>query len=373
MKVAYFAHELADPAVRKRVRMLEAGGCTVSLLGFERARGVPAARETTGHILGHTRNQRMFARIGSVILAIPRALRIQSLWRDADFFMARNLEMLILVTLLARLVKPKARVIYECLDIHRLMLSTGIVGAAIRAVERACLGSCALIVTSSPAFERNHFRRTQHFLGEIMLVENKVLALASLVSPPPLAAGPPWIIAWCGVLRCRRSFQVLRDLATANSGRVVIQLWGTPALDQIPDFHDAVATTSGMVFRGRYEPDQLADIYAASHFAWAIDFYEAGGNSDWLLPNRLYESLAFGAAPIALAGTETALWLGAHRVGKVLDAPIEKNLGPFLADMTSDTYRSLRGAVLQLDSDLTRFTPAACRALVERLSGAAHG
>ncbi len=372
MKVAYFAHELADPAVRKRVRMLEAGGCAVSLLGFERVRGAPTAHEATGHILGRTRNQLMFARIGSVILAIPRALRIQSLWRDADFFMARNLEMLILVTLLTRVVRPGARIIYECLDIHRLMLSAGIVGAAIRTVERACLKRCALIVTSSPAFERNYFRKTQRFAGEILLVENKVLALTSLAPAPPLAAGPPWIIAWCGVLRCRRSFEALRDLAVASEGRVLIQLWGTPALDQIPNFHEVVAATPNMVFQGRYEPDQLADIYASAHFAWAIDFYEAGGNSDWLLPNRLYESLAFGAAPIAITGTETARWLGAHRVGEVLDAPIEKNLGPFLAGLTSDAFRLLRAAVLQLDPDLTRFTPAACRALAGRLAGNAH-
>ena len=38
------------------------------------------------------------------------------------------------------------------------------------------------------------------------------------------------------------------------------------------------------------------------HFTWAIDFYEAGANSDWLLPNRLYEGGAHGAVPIALAG-----------------------------------------------------------------------
>jgi hypothetical protein len=372
VKVAYFAHELADPAVRKRVRMLEAGGCTVSVLGFERVRGAPPAPEATGHILGHTRNRRMFARIGAMVLAIPRALKAKPLWRDADFFVARNLEMLILVTLLTRLVKPNARIIYECLDIHRLMLSPGIVGAVIRAAERACLSDSALVVTSSPAFERNHFRGTQHFQGEIVLVENKVLALTPVAPPPPFAPGPPWVIAWCGVLRCRRSFEALRDLAGASGGRVLVQLWGTPALDQIPDFHDVVAATPGMTFRGRYAPDQLADIYAASHFAWAIDFYEAGGNSDWLLPNRLYESLAFGAAPIVLAGNETAHWLGAHRVGEVLDAPIEESLGPFLDRLTPDRFQSLRDAVIQLDPNLTRFTPAACRALAERLAGAAH-
>jgi hypothetical protein len=35
-KIVYFAQDLADPAVRKRVRMLRAGGATVSIFGFQR-------------------------------------------------------------------------------------------------------------------------------------------------------------------------------------------------------------------------------------------------------------------------------------------------------------------------------------------------
>ena len=35
-KIAYFAHDLADPAVHRRVRMLKVGGASVMPIGFRR-------------------------------------------------------------------------------------------------------------------------------------------------------------------------------------------------------------------------------------------------------------------------------------------------------------------------------------------------
>ena len=41
MKLAYFVHDLTDPAVRRRVRMLQAGGAAPIVLGFRRAETAP--------------------------------------------------------------------------------------------------------------------------------------------------------------------------------------------------------------------------------------------------------------------------------------------------------------------------------------------
>lgn len=368
MSIAYFVHELADPAVQKRMSMLRAGGGDVTLLGFDRIRGVQTPPHG-GHVLGRTENRKLAARAASVLFAIPRAQRLASLWRGADLVIARNLEMLLLVIALTRLQKVRPRIVYECLDIHAVMLGKSILSSMLRALERACLARVALVVTSSPAFERRYFRERQRFAGEVLLAENKVLAPST---PRKLSRreGPPWVIAWCGVLRCARSLRMLRAAADAGQGRVRVELWGAPALDQIPDFHDLVAGSAHLAFKGRYEPEDLSAIYANAHFAWAVDFYEAGGNSDWLLPNRLYESLCFGAVPIAAAGVETARWLEQHGVGVVLTPPLENTLASFLHGLDSSAYRALSAAADSLDPGATRFTPEACRDFAARLTGA---
>jgi succinoglycan biosynthesis protein ExoL len=370
MSIAYFAHELADAAVQRRIKMLRAAGKQVTLLGFERRRDGAASQDHGGRVLGRTRNGRFLARIASVLLAMPRGLRLRPVWRDAELVIARNLEMLALVIVLTRLSGARPRIAYECLDIHRLMLGDGPAGLLLRALERLCLDRVAVVITSSPAFERRYFRDRQRFAGPVLVAENKVLSTSA--SPPPVrAGGPPWVIAWCGVLRCARSLELLRAVAAANAGLVRVELWGAPALDQIPDFHAIVAASPHLDYKGRYKPEDLPAIYAAAHFAWAVDYYEAGGNSDWLLPNRLYESLCFGAPPIAAAGVETARWLERHGVGVVLDAPLERTLGDFLEALDADKYRALRDAAVGLDPKATRLTPEACVDFAAQLEGAA--
>ncbi|MES1201818.1 MAG: hypothetical protein ABUS57_10265 [Pseudomonadota bacterium] len=367
MSIAYFAHELADPAVQKRVKMLQAGGGDVALLGFERARF--AGDTQTAHVLGRTANGKLLSRVFSVLLALPRAWRLRTVWGKADALLARNLEMLAIVTLLTALSRSRARIVYECLDIHRMMLAKGPVGAVMRALERACLARVALIVTSSPAFDVHYFRAMQGYRGETLILENKVLALTgeTRAREAPLA-GPPWTIAWCGVLRCRASLQLLRRLADEHSDLVRIELWGAPALDQIPDFHEIVDGSPQMNFHGRYKPEDLPRIYNCAHFVWAIDYYEAGGNSDWLLPNRLYEGLYYGAPPIAVAGVETARWLARNKVGIVLDEPLYESAVAVLQACTPAQYEALRRDAQNVDPQSVAMTLDACRAMLAHVA-----
>ncbi|HWA00965.1 MAG TPA: glycosyl transferase family 1 [Caulobacterales bacterium] len=369
MSIAYFAHELADPAVQKRVRMLRAGGGEIELLGFERRRFAGDAQAPAPHILGRTANGKLFARVFSVLAALPRAWRLRDVWGKADALLARNLEMLAIVTLLAAFTGSRRRIVYECLDIHRLMLSRGPVGVLMRAIERACLAHIALVITSSPAFDARYFRAVQNYRGETLVVENKVLALSGAARAQAVpAAGPPWTIAWCGVLRCRQSLRLLRRLADEHGELVRIELWGAPALDQIPDFHEVVAGSPRMRFNGAYKPEDLPAIYGAAHFVWAIDYYEAGGNSDWLLPNRLYEGLYFGAPPIAVTGVETARWLTRHGVGVVVDPPLHETLTGFLESCTPQRYGEIRAAAQNVDLQSVAVTLDFCRALLARLT-----
>lgn len=373
MKLAYFVHEIEDPAVRRRVRMLAAGGAEIALFGFERGRhGGAPAEGPEPHVLGRTASGRFLARIVSVLLALPRAWRLASLWRDADVVMARNLEMLSIVVLLHGLARARGRIVYECLDIHRLMFSQGAPGKLLRAIERALLERTALVLTSSPAFAERYFRAVQSYGGEIVVVENKVLALDGPGAAGPQSRpleGPPWRTAWCGVLRCRKSLEILAAAAEALGGRLEVDLWGAPALDQIPDFHALVEAAPHVTFHGRYRVEDLPRIYGAAHFVWAVDYYEAGGNSDWLLPNRLYEGLRYGAPPVALAGMETARWLKRNEVGVVLPEPLEKHFIDFVDGLTPDASASLRAAAEALDPAATALSADDCRVLVAALAG----
>jgi glycosyltransferase involved in cell wall biosynthesis len=346
MIVAHVVHDLSDPAVARRVAMLQAGGASVRLAGFRR--GETAPKEVSGVPaldLGRTRDAALIRRALAVagVAAVPG--RLAAHVADADVLMARNLESLIL----AARVAGDRPLVYECLDIHASLLGARPHHRLVQAIEARLLARVRLLVTSSPAFAEAHFAKRPTLRAPTLLVENKLLRLGSggvaawprtHAAPPP---GPPWTIGWLGMLRCRRSFALLCDLAARMEGKVEVLIAGRPSPAVLPDLAERAAAAPHVTFLGAYTPETLGDIYARCHFAWAVDWFEEGQNSLWLLPNRLYEATAFDVTPIALKGVETGRWLAAHGAG-LLIADDAHDLPARMAAMDAQAHAALRAA-----------------------------
>lgn len=345
MKIAYLVHDLGDAAVKRRLRMFASAGADVMLIGFRRSSAAP--RQVEGFPvfdLGQTHDAGLLHRAISVLRHVLSPGKIRKAIRDCDVILARNLESLALA---ARL-RPSAPLGYECLDIHRSLLGKSFASRIVQRIESALLARAALLITSSPAFVTQHFAKASRFKGEILLVENKLLALGG-PAPAPAAkpASPPWVVGWFGMLRCRRSLEVLSQIAREAAGQIEILIAGKPSPAEFRNFAQDVAAMPHVTYVGPYNSEDLPALYARCHFAWTIDWFEEGLNSAWLLPNRLYESSAFGVVPIALANVEVGRWLKRREAGLLLtDSGAE--LGPFLASLRPDGYDPLREAVLRI-------------------------
>jgi len=354
LRIAYFVHDLTDPAVGKRVRMLKAAGADVVVIGFRRR------DETISDVygacaidLGRTHDSRFAQRAFKVL---KQRLRLSRWWHDvggADVLIARNLEMLVLATAARRSRALHAGLVYECLDLHRLLLSNGIAGKLLRLLERRLMRKIRLLIISSPAFSSEYFAPRQGINGEarvpVLLVENKMLDLDANSSatrtptPAALPSGPPWRIGWFGMIRCRKSLDILCALAAQRPGLVEVVIRGRPARVEFENFDAQVSGTRGVSFGGAYELSELAQLYQSVHFNWAIDFFEEGANSTLLLPNRIYEGGRHAAVPIALAGTETGRWLKHRGLGVLLRSPADE-LQQFLEQLSPARYAQLKQA-----------------------------
>ncbi|MCR5880885.1 glycosyltransferase [Phenylobacterium sp. J367] len=373
MKLAYFVHDLADPAVTRRVRMLVAGGAEPVVLGFRRTETAP---ETVAGVpaidLGRTYDARMGQRAKATALAALGAGRFRDVLAGAEVVVGRTLEALAVAEAARTLCGLKARLVYECLDIHRLMLGEGTKSRAMRAVERALMRRADLLVVSSPAFLDHYFRPRQG-VGttlplETLLVENKPLELdgAHPAKRPPPPAGPPWRVGWMGAIRCRKSLDILTDIATRRPDLLEVRIHGRPAYTEFADFDAQVAAAPGVQFLGPYTAQELPAIYGDVHFSWAFDYMEEGLNSAWLLPNRLYEAPRYGAVPVALASVETGRYLARRGVGVRLDDP--RDLEAFLERLTPAAYARLRAEVDAVPAADLMADEADCRRLVEAFS-----
>lgn len=373
LHVLYLVHDVSDPAVRRRITMLRAGGAQVTLAGFRRTANPIADIEGLRPIdLGATRDGRFGQRLAAVAKAAVSIGSKLGGMPKPDLIIARNLEMLALARRARSAFGASVPIVYECLDIHRLVLRNDVLGKALRATERFLARDVKLLVTSSPAFIANYFKPFGQVAAPIELVENKYFEAATILPGAPETeespVGPPWRIGWFGALRCRRSLELLADFSRRMEGRFEVVLRGRPALSEFPDFHGFVEAEPWLSFLGPYRnPEDMAAIYNDVHFSWAIDFFEAGQNSEWLLPNRLYEGCRFGAVPISMGNTETGRFLKQQDIGVLLPQASPEALEAVLGKMEEHRFARLKERVLARNPRTWSYDRSDCRALVERL------
>lgn len=344
--IAFFGHDASDAAVRRRVASFVSDGMSVT--GFMMRRR-DVSTEWDNVDLGKTRDGAFLQRIVQVFRGARKAAAAKDKLAAADVLYARNLDMLACAFLAKRHTGLKTPVIYESLDVHRLLTRSDLIGKIMRAIERTLLKRTKALVVSSPGFLRNHFDR--HYAGDFtaFLVENRLAAEQTVgprPAPVPVAREPisedgrKLVVGWVGMLRCQRSFELLCGLADAYPDDIEVRLHGIPARTEIPVFEPEIDKRPNMSFHGAYRsPEDLPDIYGAIDVVWAGDFMEAGYNSVWLLPNRIYEGGYYATPSMAPAGTETAAWIARNDCGFVIAEPLEETLPALIGELVSDPSR----------------------------------
>lgn len=333
VKIAFFGHDSADAANRRRIQAFQDDGLTV--IGYMMHRRDPGALSWDNVDLGKTHDSAFLQRISSIFSGASIAAEDAERLRTVDLIYARNLDMLALAFLTKRKLKLKTPVVYESLDVHRLLSRSDFIGKAMRAIEHRLLKRTAGLIVSSPGFIDNHFAR--YYPGDFTpyIIENRLAAGADYgARPAPQSARDDAVlqIGWVGKLRCKRSLDLLADVADKLGDKVHIHLHGIPARTEIPVFEPIIDARPNMTFHGRYRsPEDLAEIYRPLDVVWAGDFMEAGQNSVWLLPNRIYEGGYYAVPSIAPAKTQTAEWIKNHEVGFSVSEPLTETL-PDLVD-----------------------------------------
>lgn len=369
--IQLFVHDLTDAAVKRRVEMLNLAGADVSVVGFVRDPDrLPNISAMT--VLGVTHNARFLHRIGIVAAQAFRLFFRRTRIHSCDVIVARNLEMLLLAQIVSLRSPNHVPVIYECLDVHRLMLGKGLVSSVLQHLERSLLGRSAGLITSSPAYVQEYFHSIAKVFPKVILIENQVFGLPVITSPLQVVSGPPWTIAWNGAIRCAKSIDILRRAAAFGNGRILVVINGKVSYDQIPDFDAIVAESPWIEFRGAYRyPDDLETIYSTAHFNWTIDMFWEGQNSTWALANRIYEGGRAGVVPIAQASVETGRYYKRLGIGMLLDDLSPQALCDRLTSLDMCTYQQLRDECLRVDPETWTLTSEGAREVLEEIQAVA--
>ena len=350
LQIEVFGFDVAEISQIRRIKALRSLGHDVHSFTMRRDNMnqdfVPDWPNTH---LYDTENENLPKRVAVVLGSIVKMLRHRARIRAADMLIARNLDMLA-IAWAARLLAGARQVplVYECLDINGALCGNGKKARLMRAAERRLLADVQMLVVSSPGFIRSYFTPLQGYKGAWGLWENKLAAGAALPERPspdtstPAMSGPesthaenmPLRLGWVGTIRCAPSLSLLTEVARQLGPKVEIHIHGVVHYHVLPDFDATVAAHDNIIFHGAYAyPDDLSRIYGGLDLVWAQDLWQAGSNSDWLLPNRIYEASWAGCPCIAVAGTETGRRINDDRLGWTIEQPEAAELLDLLAQL----------------------------------------
>jgi succinoglycan biosynthesis protein ExoL len=348
--ILFFAPDLAETAQLRRIRSFAKAGHGVSSVSMRK--GVVQV-DWPDLDLGKIANEQLRRRMLLALRGLGKLWRHRAQVRAADLIIARNIDMVVLALVVRVMCGRRVPVVYECLDIHGIFTGTGRKGQVARWVERFALARVQGLVVSSPGFMMGYFEPVQRYGGKWLLVENK-LWFPGVALPRPIEVdrAGPLVLGWVGAIRCQPSLELLCAVA-GKMADLRIEIRGVIHDHALDDFQGRIGAHPNIHYGGSYAyPDGLVDVYGACDLVWAQDLWQRGANSDWLLPNRIYEASWFGCPSIAVAGTQTAAKIAADGLGFVIDAATPEALVGLLEGLSRERIGVVRRGILaRPDSD----------------------
>ena len=371
-RVAFFGFDISESSQIKSIRSMIAAGYSVQSFTFRRdnmnAGFQPEWRDVC---LGHQQNNALFKRVFSLPRAIFRLMRHRRELAQIDLIVARNLDM-VLFGLVAQFIgNRRAKLIYQCLDIHSVFTNVGPKGAVARWLERICLARVDKLVVSSPRFLSAYFGPVQGYSGSSHLLENKIWWPDAPAQRPDARRSPgPLRLGWVGTLRCPQSLALLEAAATHFGDGLEVILRGVVHRHNLPGFDAVLRRCPNIHFEGPYAyPDGLCAAYQDLDLVWAQDLWQKGANSDWLLPNRIYEAAYFGCPCIAIKGTETGNRIAQDNLGFTVANTEADSLIKFLAETPKHVIEAKSAALLARSGTDFSLSPSDIHAMLAGSAG----
>lgn len=117
---------------------------------------------------------RTLRRLASLALALPSLIRARPQLASADVFWARDLDLAALALLARWIAKSEAPLVYEVLEVPRVLMGRGVVSFLLRLAERAVLARGNLLVVGSPALMGHYFAPVQGYAAPWFLLEEQI-------------------------------------------------------------------------------------------------------------------------------------------------------------------------------------------------------
>ncbi|MGE3906609.1 MAG: hypothetical protein AB7F36_11680 [Reyranellaceae bacterium] len=366
--VVLLVPDIADPVTHRRTEALKEAGCRVVVTGFCRGRFLNSD-PPDGPIIafGRTVDACYRHRFWALALALLRMMKVRDRLRSAAAIYARNLDQLALALAIRTLLRSRAKIFYEVLDIQPMASGSGLGSLLTRALERGALRWVDMLIVSSPAFHSEYFKRRLNYRGRWFLLENKLPRSVQSIAPRVRTVdrwrenrGDRWIVGYFGFIRGQATFDLIVRLARRLSHKVIFRFAGVLTSVDPLSFRRAVDENDNIEFVGGYlNPVDLRSLHAEVDLVWAIDLENTDGNSQWLMPCRFYEAGYFGVPCLAAREFEIGRTIAELECGWTFALPCEREIVEFFETRTPAEYRTKLNNLAAMPDSSFVYGPAA--------------
>lgn len=320
MNITFILPVTSQPRYWKRIKSLERLGCNNKVLAFER-KYIPTNINNKEYIIiGKLEQRKYYKRILPFVKAFTT---IRNNIKRADIIYVFGLDTLLLAWVARLFIKKKNEIIYEVGDIRSVLIRNNIHSFFLRWFERFLMKYIGLLVVTSEAYVTEYFKKIQGIKNvKYQVIENKVdsRVIDKLLSKKYIKKRGLLIIGYFGLLNCKRSWEILKNVAMQGGKRIEIHVRGLVMTPK--DLTKEIENISNITYYGTYiAPDELPMIYGMVDIIWACYPFNENkvGNWLWARTNRFYEACFFNKPIIAQKGTEDCKVVEKLQIGLCLD------------------------------------------------------
>ena len=362
VKVAFLLPVISQARFKKRIWALRELGVDPDVFAFSRDYfDEDPSTKLPWRDLGRIRHGRYPQRVLTLVRAagiVRRAVRGQ------EVVYAFGLDLLLVAYLAVFGRAPRPRLVYEVGDIRPIATGRGLRSTLVRALERFLLRRLDVLVVTSEAFVREYFLRLLQpaRLPTCVVVENKLdpQLFPSRNAAVAKAAGRlsrPVTIGYFGLLRCPRSWEILKRLAENHPDRFQIMVRGFP-IDPAT-LPDQAANIAAVQYDGPFLwPADLSAMYSAVDLVWAVYPWDpaAWSNARWARTNRFYEACYFERPMIVQRGAADAADVARHDIGLCVDLNTLDQAVAQILNITAAQIEQWRDNLRQLPPHIYTYT-----------------
>lgn len=294
-RITFLLPNSVQPRFYKRIDELSKLDIHTNIFAFERKYFQNNNLKYQYYSLGHISHGKYYKRL------IPLFKALFLVWKrtkEDDVIYAFGFDMLFLSGLINFFSLKKRKIVYELGDIRNQMIEATFKAGCLRFLERILLKQVFSVVVTSKAFITEYFEGIQKIKPtRYHVIENKAQrdTTYNKFNSKNQKDKSVITIGYFGLLRCKKSLEVLQKAVEQGKGKYKVFLRGIP-FGPVKDIKKYIEDDPLISYGGAYEaPNDLPGMYDEVDLVWACYPYSSQktGNHLWARTNRFYEACSF--------------------------------------------------------------------------------